>query len=808
MDGWSLQFEPPDLARWIWLAVGAVAAGELVRYVLAGSRPRGLGGRLVASLLIAAALMAGWAGGLGRAVASSHGTATLLLGILAFAWLGRSYRRTTRNIAPRERRALLTLRALAAGVVLILLARPVLQHVTISRERAALAILLDDSKSMQIRDVQPDGSPAESSSAVGRLDVLKGVLRNNAHALEGLSEDLDIHWFKFADSIRETTGPQVRGEGDQTALAGAVERTRELLGQAGTKPAGVIVISDGRDNLSSDEERRAAGEWLAVAGVPLYAVGVGSEVPAGARQNLLVRRLEYPPSVSVLNRLPVQAELLATGLAGGSITVELLFDDDIVDMRKVQPAGPQEVLRVELVHTPVSGGLHRVGVRARASGVSGPESEAILSQFVRVTDDKIQVLYIDRPRYERAAIARALEAAKELRVTKVDLARPAESALSGLPQSSLEWRAYHVVLIGDIDRRAFPAAGLTAIRELAENYGRGVAMLGGLRTLGGGQYAGTSLSRIMPVSLAALGELAGPLSFELTPAGKRHSICRMAAETAVSEAIWKKLPPLDGAGRLGGLKPTAEVLLEAPGGEPLVVVSETGKGRAAAVAFDSTWRWPFAGEKGLEAQRRFWRQLVLWLANRRPEVWVACDRPRYDLVRLRSGSDKVILRAGVTDPTTGRTPESATLAGTLTGPDGQPREIRWIQTTDAMEARLVVSEPGEYRVSVSAQSGDQKLGESETAFVVAAADPELADPSADLENLRRLAARTRGSGGEYYPIAEFGKLLERLAARPHAAEIRQIRRVQIVDDWPWGWFAVFVGLLTVEWVFRRRAGLV
>jgi hypothetical protein len=71
-----------------------------------------------------------------------------------------------------------------------------------------------------------------------------------------------------------------------------------------------------------------------------------------------------------------------------------------------------------------------------------------------------------------------------------------------------------------------------------------------------------------------------------------------------------------------------------------------------------------------------------------------------------------------------------------------------------------------------------------------------------------MAARTRGFGGEYVPIEKFGSLLERFAARPHAAEIKRIRRRNLVDEWPWHWFGVFVGLLAVEWVARRRAGLV
>jgi hypothetical protein len=190
-------------------------------------------------------------------------------------------------------------------------------------------------------------------------------------------------------------------------------------------------------------------------------------------------------------------------------------------------------------------------------------------------------------------------------------------------------------------------------------------------------------------------------------------------------------------------------------------------------------------------------------------VWVASDKPRYDLSRIRSNVERVTLRAGVSEPTTGKPPEGSMVVGTLAGPGGgKPREIRWIQTAEGLESRPPITEPGEYHVQVSAKVGNQVLGQSETAFIVAAPDPEMGDPTADLENLRRMAARTRAAGGEYVPIDQFGKLLERLGARPHLAEITQIRRRNPVDEWPWFWFAVFCGLLAIEWIIRRRSGLV
>ena len=56
-----------------------------------------------------------------------------------------------------------------------------------------------------------------------------------------------------------------------------------------------------------------------------------------------------------------------------------------------------------------------------------------------------------------------------------------------------------------------------------------------------------------------------------------------------------------------------------------------GRGRTAAVAFDSTWHWQMEGHG--DTLRRFWRQLVLWLAQKDDtegdRVWVRLDQRRY-----------------------------------------------------------------------------------------------------------------------------------------------------------------------------------
>ena len=75
------------------------------------------------------------------------------------------------------------------------------------------------------------------------------------------------------------------------------------------------------------------------------------------------------------------------------------------------------------------------------------------------------------------------------------------------------------------------------------------------------------------------------------------------------------------------------------------------KGRALAIAFDSTWRWVLTPKDTAELQRRFWRQVALYLAAPKGHIWITTDRAAYDLRRLkrRTRSDVVEVTAGVED---------------------------------------------------------------------------------------------------------------------------------------------------------------
>jgi len=796
-----LEFDTPDLAEWLWPIALALGALALARWLLFGRWPRSWFARLAISAGAVVACFALAISEVFRFDGSTHLWACLVLGVLAVGFLVSGYRRTTRSIRPALRISLMTLRLLLAIVAMIVLTRPVFKSVAVTYEKAVLGLAVDVSGSMHVRDAALSKAGGRETNVVSRIEAVRHVMAANDAGVEALSNAYHLRGFSFDTEITQIDIPSAIDAGDGfTAFSDALDEIRRDLIQTGDTLAGIIIISDGNDNFSVEVQPIEIAQRLNEAGVPLYAVGVGDEAASVLTSSLRGRRLDAPAIVSLANRLPVHAEFVASGLAGRGARIRLLFDDTLVDERELVIRDARELVRVDLSTVPETVGSHRLTVQAEVPDL---EIAAELSQFVQVADDKTRVLYVDRARYERATIARALESVPTVRLTKVDLDRPARAGVSlALPREINQWLSYHVILIGDVDRSVIPKSALRSIRELIRTHGRGVALLGGVRTLGSGKYGKTVLQDAFGVDLAAVGQLEGPQPFELTSAGRSHPICRL------DDGVWERLPPFAGASRIVVTSPIAETLMQTTRGDPLLIVQEGTAGRTAVVAFDSTWQWPFVDDDGADAQKRFWRQLVFWLAGQQAKVWVASGRPRYDLVRLWAGREQLNVTAGVTLPESAETSSDVAISGTLIDPAGERTEIPWVRKEDQFAAGLTVDSPGDYRLEVKATLAGRPIGRADSAFTVEQVDLERLEPAVDFDTLKRMSAETASVGGRYVPLSDLGALIDQLLSTPTLREIEHVNRLRLVDDWPWGWFGVFLALLILEWALRRRASLI
>lgn len=789
-------------------------------------------------------------------------------------WALRSYRRTTSPLRPRAKALLLSLRLLVILLLLFWGMRPVLETEHRKRLESVLLVGVDVSQSMRTYDMTADFEVAAdlSDETVSRIDAVRAALRRHDREIRQWVERGDVRFFAFGRAAGEDVPlpEQAGGWGERipapdapvTAIGDSVNEVVARYLRAGRDLGGVLLLTDGANNTSYVATPQRLAEKLSVHGIPLFAAGVGrgAEDPIGAARVLNIAELTVPDEVvETYNKMPIRARVEMLGLTrrdGGEprrVVIECTVGDEVVKTTDpIEVTTDKQVHEFEYDHVPIDTGTRRVKVAAR---VVGPPPRGLTgareaSELVHVADRGMRILYIEgKFRYETKYITRALGTAENFTFERRVLLQPLkEGAASDLSEDLDDWLRYHAIILGDVSPERFTPRQIDILARLVDEYGKGFCMIGGARSFEQGLWSRAALAgrmpadppedwawpersvaTMMPVDLSAsTGQIDEPIRVLPTPAGLDAELMNVAGEDGGVRAAWEELDTLPGASRLSGVKGGAEVLATTtgePDGEPLIVRQGYGKGRTLAVAFDTTWRWVLTPKDTAEMQKRFWRQVALYLAAPKGNVWVQTDRPAYDLARLRAEGEPIRISAGVEDasgmPVTDLSPEV-----TLVHPDGETRqpvqlrrpagagrEFSGVIGLAGLEA--TVDRP--YVLRISAEVSGETV-ESEYRFELTDPNRDARDTTADLELLRGLARRTQG---QFARLSELDALLRdiRLSTEPRYRTVRErydIATMPLVSlpgtdravRMHWLLVGAMILLLCVEWMIRKRRGLV
>ncbi len=732
------------------------------------------------------------------------------------------------RLQPRGRRlALLALRGLTVLVLLFAMLRPSRVTTETRRLPGSLVILVDSSRSMQV---------ADSLGNQPRWDAMREVLESAGEKLAELAETWDIRLYRFDEGVTEV--PIEAGRlslpeeplGSQSAMGAALDEV--LQRESRQQIAAVLLLGDGAQRAFAprDLPPQTAVRRLAIDRIPLYPFTFGK--PALGQQ-ADVRVSDLLVANVVFAETPVRVQGMASfdGYANRNFKVQLLWEQadgtmEVVDTRKLLASSNHRQTPVTLTHTPLQPGEYKVSLR-----IESPEGELVTtnneqSTFVTVLKGGIRVLYLTgatrigggpeiEPRFVRGALAAHADIHVDYEL--VDYRRPRLDY-----QDRLRENKYDVFLLADVDASAM---GNGSWRRMAERVdrGAGLAMTGGFHSFGPGGYRGTALEDVLPVQLGRaerqnFGEplrqdmhLPGPLTMLPVQSGLGiHSILQIKDDPQANIAAWQELPPLDGANRLppSGLKPNARVIAQSDGQQPwpLLVTGAWGSGRTLAFAADSTWHWQMEGHGQLH--RRFWRQVVLWLAQKDDaagqRVWLRLDQRRY-----QRGS-RIGFSFGAKNAQ-GELATSATYQVEVAQPDGTVSAVRPSRRASTVEKSLAGSfssttQPGDYTITVTSTEAGQTLGTAKARFTIPDQDMELDQPAADPTLMASLANLTAEAGGMALAPEEFSTLLEQLESRKKDFEEEIVKKISLWDRWPV--MLSLVALLGVEWYLRKRWGLV
>ncbi len=733
------------------------------------------------------------------------------------------YRSETREVSPSLARALAALRCAALVATLLLLLEPTWVTRSERVRRGRIEILVDHSGSMARDDPRMDEQRrsrlrerlpvTERSTRWERAQAL--CLDRSAGLLAALVPTRDVSISLFAGETERflTTAdrpdpnalPSSFGrdaDGRVTDLAGAIRTA------ASRDPEAIVIVTDGRHNAPGEPEAETAP--LRARGVPVHAIGVGSsfepvdiaivevraprrvDVEEGGRATAELRaRVETTTTLRASLRA-VGEGVVDRALWSGQVTVEAGSEPRVIELPMVIPGGALEAGRREL----------ELWIEPSAEEVTSTNNGRRF--LVDVGRRTLRVLLLDgRPRWEFRYLKNILERDEGVDGTVVlggvsvergELPRGDER--DELPATREAMLRRDVVILGDLPRSLLRDDEIAAIRELVSDRGGALVLIAGrhehLR-----EYVDSPIAELLPVALPgpARDETAADLTLNLTQAGRLRPELRLAdVDATANAAMWRLLPPPARVQRARAL-PGSETLVETATAEPVLVTRRFGAGTVVYLGIDETWRWRY--RSGDVYHGRFWGQLL--------------DSLRQDTFAVSDG-----VLALDTDRTTYAPGERATIRVRFAGDaaDANARVVAILETDGGTARPVTLEEEGDALVGVTSplEPGRHRVvarlerpGAPATTLalpiaVEAPPSPELLALSWNEPLLRRIADLT---GGRFVREESFTELVDALASP--ADRVVEERRIDLTRS-AW-WFAVIAALLTIEWMLRKRSGL-
>jgi len=765
------------------------------------------------------------------------------------------YARFQRQKRVGTRALLAVLRAAALGLILLLLAEPILTVTVSSQKRPSLWLLFDGTDSMAIADELSEDERAALIEATGiepisdnpghaaagdlaRIDYVKALISNDRGELLGrLSEKARLRAFLFdkpqgartlglsADGREGADGEHLAGqlttEGEVTALGEALGDLARR--QSTANLAGLVIVSDFNQNAG-----RAALSAAEDLGVPVYTVGVGATKAVD-----VAVRLEAPLHVKQDERTSVQVTLRHQGLEGEAVEVELSAErlgglagaaGSVEHLgRQTLTLGAAVEDHVEFPYVPEEAG--RFLLRAEVDPIAGEivEENNRAGREIAVTDQFVRILFVEyEPTWEWRFIKEVFHRDKLvgmegfrtfLRSSDPRVRQANPMFLTTTSPSRSEFFEYDVIFLGDLPAAALSPRFCEMTHEFVRDFGGGLVILSGPK-FGPGQLAETPLARALPIVADPAQRIYDerPFRLELTPDADRYPFMQLGAGARENRQAWENLGELPWYQRVERLHALAEPLAVHPGHtgvdgkpQPLIAIRRYGRGEVVYFAFNETWR--LRRKYGEKYYRQLWGQLIHRLAlshalGNQKRFVVSTDRRRY------RADEEVILTVEAYDTEFEPLSEEDLLEGRLSGelilPAGAGNEGEASQPLalaqrkpGKFEARFPVFAGGEHRVRVIDPVTNQPV---ETAFQVTSVTVERQRAVRSVSLQKEIARATRGKSYDLTTVGQLADEIELLAQTDTS--------IEVIPLWnTWVCFIGVVGLLLGEWLLRKWVNL-
>jgi uncharacterized membrane protein len=537
-----------------------------------------------------------------------------------------------------QRLSLSSLRWLTLGLMLLLLLQPHLDVDHMVEPKSQLAILVDQSQSMSLRE--KGASEAYFSTWAEALDLTPAHLeRSDRQAMvqtlyhneslgwgEFFEEDFSPKLFTYDDELGEHDIAQIdnlpKPSGESTQLGKALRQIQRRT--QGMPLAAVVMFSDGAHNRGEDP--LLAARALAEDGVRIFPVAIGDPDAKDVR----IKALKLPDFIFVDDEVALQITLESQGCGGDELELEIALGlEKVIKHRCPSQDG--------VFTTSVTVKSSKLGVKNCQVKVLGLEGEHFLENndmdlSVQVIEREIRVLLaLEGPSWEFRYLKHMLDrdprydAKVFMRRGDVKRKQHDDQILDRFPFEHLH-QDFDLLILNNLDASLFTADKMNIVRDFVSESGGSLMMLAATSGTPS-SYAATPIGDMLPVEFDAVVEsveqdleksFTKPFQLKPTREGLHHPLTKLSPIVEENQSIWEKLPPQYWWYKgIVKAKRSATVLIEHDSERregvavPLMATQRFGKGEVVFLGINSIWRW--RDRVGNRYTQRFWGQAVQYL---------------------------------------------------------------------------------------------------------------------------------------------------------------------------------------------------
>jgi hypothetical protein len=694
------------------------------------------------------------------------------------------YRYTLPPVSRGTRVLLSMLRSLSLSLLLLLLCEPLLRTILSHVEPPAVAVLIDNSRSMSITD-----------RSGKRSDELRALLRSGA--LRGPGNNL---YFSFGTTLRETSlealnrnlpDDSLFAEEESTNMAAALDGIGKLREERNIRAT--VLVSDGvyTEGINPIYPAEALG-------VPVYTLGIGDSLE---QQDVVLIRVAANTLVYAGTEAPVEVTVRSSGYGGERAEVTLSDGRSILQRSPLALEQGTREYTIRLSYVPRGEGTQKYIVRVSPlpGELTTDNNQRVF--FAKVLKSKLRVTIIaGAPSPDVSILKQTLNEDQNLSARSFTQ-RASGGFYEGDLTASVLDSTDCIMTIGFPSATTTPAT-LAMVRQSVESSSMPWFFVWGQEIR---EQLLTGLLPLLPFTTDAVLPAVQYVFPEPLQDQATHPVLACGDPTRIDR--WRKLPPIFRTETDFRAKKDATVLAVSRihnviTQDPLILFRRVNRQKTLAVTGYGLWRWRLMAQGSADTDDMlalFLSNSIRWLTTRED------DRP----VRIAPGKEiffqgEPVTFSGQVYDAGAKPISDAMLTVRVKGGDRDFDVLLQPSGNGLYDGSLEGLPSGDYTFTGTAQADGTDVGSDRGKFVVGERNLEFQDTRMNPGLLRQIALR---SGGTFFTPANFPGMSDVLQSQSsYAAKV--VREQQERELWNW-WYmlAAIIVLLGVEWFLRKKNGM-